>query len=240
MITYHPSSSRYVSFQNGVTTHGLFSYDNFFDSDNIHFGPVVAFNDYTVEPGCGFGWHPHQDLEQLFFIYEGVMEHTDSINSGYTLTAPSMQRITTGSGYARSTRNTGCSVLRYIGIWLEPRFAALAPGTEVRRLEDAALINTVQPVVSGSPELFPGSHGESPLMALNCDAAVFLCRLEKGKKVAGPQMNGRHSGLLYIVQGAVRAGEQYMEAGAHLRMTGTGCPELAAEKDALLLIMELS
>ncbi len=239
MITFYPPDARFMSMQKGVTVHGLFSFDDFFDPENVHFGPVVAFNDYAAEPGCGFDWHPHQELEQFFFVYEGTMECKDSIHSEGVLSAPAMQRITTGSGYARSTLNTGGSLLRYIGVWMVPRFASLAPGMEVRQLQPFLSPNVMQPVVSGFPDRFPEVIGDVSPMVLNCDATIFLCRLEKGRKTCRPGRNGGRSALLYAVQGSVRTGNFTMDAGSHLRINGDDNPEVIAETDALLMLTEL-
>ncbi|MBO4318520.1 MAG: pirin family protein [Mailhella sp.] len=237
MIRYFPPESRYCSTFNGVTTRSLFSYDRYFDPGNIHFGPVLAFNDYEVSPGCGFGYHPHQEVEQIFFIYEGHLSHYDSLNTELSLEAPSFQRITTGSGYARSSMNSGNGVLRYLGIWFQPRFTGLAPGMEKRSMESERCTGTFFPLATGHPDRFPPQRGASPIV-FNTDATVYLARLTAGQELQRPVWHGKRC-LTYMVSGSADAGSAVIDCGGHIRVSGSESFAIKARDTALLVHIEL-
>lgn len=102
-----------------------------FPSNSIHsnaihelgttnFGNIVIVNDYILAPGSGFEMHPHQNLEQIFFVIQGECTHHDSLDNTVVLRKNDVQRITAGSGYARSLYNYGETPSRHIGVWLLP------------------------------------------------------------------------------------------------------------------------
>lgn len=238
MKSYYPESSRYTSMQGGVIVHSLFSFDNFFDPQNIRFGQILAFNDYQVAPGCGFGYHPHQELEQVFLIYKGQQEHSDSLGSHQLLKELTLQRITAGSGYARKTSNSGDDSMRYLGVWFQPRFANLAPGTETRVLDVLQLRKGLLPVISGHTDRFIRARDTAP-MALNSDATVFLTQLSAGQQLLPEYSIGENLCLLYVIFGKIDLGDQQVEAGAHLRIHGPECLRISALEETLLIVIEL-
>lgn len=59
---------------------------DFFDSENP--------SDYTN----GFPWHPHRGIETITFLFEGVIEHGDSLGNAGVIESGDCQWMTAGSG----------------------------------------------------------------------------------------------------------------------------------------------
>jgi len=56
------SGDRHFSDAGWLQTYWHFSFADYNDPDNVHFGPLRVFNDDVVQPGGGFDMHPHRDM----------------------------------------------------------------------------------------------------------------------------------------------------------------------------------
>ena len=61
-----------------------------------HIGPEVVGSDWFLD-GKGHD-HPHRGFETLTFMFEGSMQHRDSLGNRIELTSGSVQRMNAGSG----------------------------------------------------------------------------------------------------------------------------------------------
>jgi len=93
-----------------------------------NFGVVRVMNDDLVQPGCGFGEHPHRDMEIVTYIVEGGLGHKDSMGSKEILGRGSVQFMTAGTGVQHSEFNSSKSKpVRFIQTWITPRARGLRP-----------------------------------------------------------------------------------------------------------------
>ena len=62
-----------------LSTHHSFSFADYYDPEHLNWGALRVFNDDVVQPGQGFGRHPHRDMEIVTYVLSGELEHADSM-----------------------------------------------------------------------------------------------------------------------------------------------------------------
>ncbi len=59
----HRADSRGHANHGWLNTHHTFIFANYYDPDRMGFGVLRVLNDDEVQPGMGFGTHPHENME---------------------------------------------------------------------------------------------------------------------------------------------------------------------------------
>lgn len=98
-----------------------FSFGRYYDPNHMGFRALRVINEDIVEPGNGFGTHPHANAEIISYVLEGSLAHQDSIGNGSEIRAGEMQRISAGRGITHSELNpSDTERTHFYQIWLEP------------------------------------------------------------------------------------------------------------------------
>lgn len=73
MIRVTKEIQHYKGESDWLTTYHHFSFADYYDPNNVNFGPLRVFNDDTIKPGAGFDLHQHQDMEIVTYVIEGTL-----------------------------------------------------------------------------------------------------------------------------------------------------------------------
>lgn len=97
-----------------------FSFAEYYNPQNMNFGALRVVNDDIFDAHSGFATHPHQDMEIISYVIDGVLTHQDSMQNKRELTRGQVQYMSAGTGVTHSEMNHTDDPLRFLQIWILP------------------------------------------------------------------------------------------------------------------------
>lgn len=209
-----------------------------------HVGPFVFFDhmgpaDLPAGSGMDVRPHPHIGLATVTYLFDGEIDHRDSIGSNQTIRPGDVNWMVAGRGIVHSERSGAASRERGVRIhgiqtWIAlpkeheamaPRFEHHPAATIPRMQRDGVLIEVIagnayearSPVGVLSPTLYAHAH------------------FEAGTRL---QIDDEHEErAVYVVEGAVTCEGQLLEPGTMAVLRAGAKVELAAEQGTRVMIL---
>lgn len=209
-----------------LQTKHSFSFADYYDPQNVNWGALRVFNDDVVQPGQGFGTHPHRDMEILTYVLEGELEHEDSLGNVGIVRPGAVQYLSAGTGIAHSEYNHSSEKpVHFVQMWVLPWARGLAPryGQVDCTLEERR--NRWLAIASGE------SGVESPVRLWQ-DATAYVTRLEK-RGIVHLVRPGRYA-FLFVADGDVDVNGNRLKRGDAARITGPLEIELKGSAELVL------
>ena len=207
-----------------------FSFDEYYDPENMGFGTLRVFNDDRLVPGAVWPMHPHRDIEGLTYVVEGTFKHADSLGNGGVLPAGSVQRMTLGSGAYHSEQNgSQTEPIRFIQMWIMPRERGLPPSVEQKVFTREERTNVLLAVIT--PD---GSSGVS----VHQDASVYVLRLEEGRSLEHTFKRG-FGAYLFLIEGEAELNGEGLAAGDAARIRDEERLAVRARQPSELIMVEV-
>jgi redox-sensitive bicupin YhaK (pirin superfamily) len=158
-----------------------------------------------VQPGGGFGTHPHRDMEIITYILEGALAHQDSMGNGSTIRPGDVQRMSAGTGVLHSEFNhSRDELVHLLQIWIFPEKRGLQPSYEQKTFSTEEKLNKLRLVASRD-----GNEGS---VTIHQDARLYAGLLESGKSVRHELAPGRGA-WIQVTSGAVEVNGKRLSAG---------------------------
>lgn len=130
-----------------------YSFAEYHNRARMGFGSLRVFNDDSIAPLKGFGMHPHADMEIVTILLKGEIAHEDSMGHKSVLSAPSIQKMSAGTGVYHSEFNASADKeLELFQIWIKPHTKELAPIYEQRELTKEDFTNKLLTLVEPDPK----------------------------------------------------------------------------------------
>jgi hypothetical protein len=225
------SDERYHVEYDWLSTYWHFSFDHYYDPENVNFGPLRVFNDDVIQPARGFPMHSHREMETLTYVLEGRLEHRDSLGHRGIIGPGEVQRMSAGTGIRHSEYNASdTEPVHLLQLWIEPAEKGLSPSWEQKQFTRAEREGKLLPVAAGRP-------GNGALK-IHQDATLYVSALKAGQQVAHELDAGRRA-YLFVIEGKVMLNERPLAAGDQARVTEETHLDLKANEASELLLIDL-
>jgi redox-sensitive bicupin YhaK (pirin superfamily) len=231
MIKIIKSEERHHANFGWLDTRWHFSFDSYYDPQNVNWGALRVFNDDVVQPGQGFGLHGHRDMEIITCVLEGELEHRDSQGNRGVVHPGEVQVMSAGTGIRHSEFNPSAEKpVHFLQIWVLPRTLGLKPRWEQRQFAVAERDGTLRAVVS--------SGDIAGTLRIDQDAQVLTSRLKAGEEVAHHSRAERKI-YLFVIGGGVSVNGPPLAAGDQARIADETELKIQAKQDSELILLDL-
>jgi len=215
-----------------LQTYHTFSFGDYQDPHFMGFRDLRVINEDWVQPGKGFGTHPHRDMEILTYVLEGALQHKDSMGNGSTIHPGEVQRMSAGTGVTHSEFNASAEEpVHLMQIWILPREKGIEPSYEQK---------PVSPPQHDSPwRLIAAPNGGAGAVTLHQDVRVYLAEIEPRREVFFQHQRDRHL-WIQLTRGEIELSGETLKAGDGVAISGKADLNLTAHSPAELLLFDLA
>lgn len=237
MVTVIPSERRHRKDLGWLDARWHFSFADYHDPTNVHFGPLRVFNDDLIRAGGGFDAHPHRDMEIVSYVVAGGLRHRDSNGNDHVTTRGGVQVMSAGKGIVHSEEHGSPDgeTVRLLQIWILPRTKGGPPRWAQKSFEPAFASAGGQWVtlVSGDGAM-PGS------LPIDQDASIHVARPRAGQRLSCRLAGAGRRAYLFVVSGRVTlAPDTALSTGDQARLQGVDEVTLTTDADAEVMLIDL-
>ena len=220
-------SAQRAHFDHGwLDTYHSFSFADYHDPQNVHWGVLRVLNDDRIAPGGAFGLHPHRDMEIVTYVLSGRLVHEDSMGNRGVVGPGGVQYMSAGTGVRHSEANdSDAEPLHLVQMWVIPARRGMAPQYGQKAFSREERLGSWLPVASGM-------HGVHAPISIGQSAAFFVLRLE-GNSAARPFDENR-LGFLFVAEGDVKANGVALGSGDAVRFSGIDRLDVSGAGELLL------
>ena len=228
----YPKDSRGKSELGWLHSRFSFSFANYYNPEMMGFGLLRVLNDDIVEPGTGFGTHPHDNMEIITIILDGALEHKDSMGSGSVIRKDEVQVMSAGTGITHSEINPSEEEkVNLLQLWIFPKERNIKPRYDQRKYSLDDRKNKLKTVVSG--------FNAEDTLYIHQDAAITLGHVEKGKELTYENIKPGNGYYLFVIGGKINlSGEELSERDA-IGIWETGNFTVKGEEESRFVIIEV-
>jgi redox-sensitive bicupin YhaK (pirin superfamily) len=231
MITQRKAHERGHAQHGWLESYHTFSFADYYDPHHMGFRALRVINEDRVQPGKGFGTHPHRDMEIISYVLEGALEHKDSLGTGSVIAPGEVQRMSAGTGVTHSEFNPSKVEPVYVlQIWILPERAGLPPSYEQR----AFPIEEKQ----GKFRLVASRTGREGSATIHQEVDLYRSLLAPGEVVTHRLGAGRHA-WVQVARGTITLNDTALAAGDGAVVSDDTRLIVTAKDQAEVLVFDL-
>jgi redox-sensitive bicupin YhaK (pirin superfamily) len=222
----------------GFADHGwlrsfhTFSFADYYDPANMGFRSLRVINEDRVEPGRGFGTHPHRDMEIVSYVLDGELSHKDSMGTGSVIRPGDVQRMSAGTGVLHSEFNPSASNgVHFLQIWIVPDRAGYTPSYEQKSFSKEER--------AGKLRLVASSDGRDGSVTIHQDAKIFAGTFADGQRAHYELGQGRHA-WVHVARGSVDVQGEKLNAGDAAAIDLSGPIDIVGTSSSEVLLFDLA
>ena len=225
------AESRGRALYDWLDSHHTFSFDTYYNPRRMNFGALRVLNDDRVEPGKGFGTHPHKNMEIISIPLKGKLKHGDSQKNSRSITPGDIQTMSAGTGIYHSEMNgSDTEAVEFLQIWIMPRERNTRPVYQDFSITELERPNELAVIVS--------PDGSTPASLLQ-DTWFSIGKVEAGKKL-DYHMHQSHAGVyIFLIEGEIVVDGEVLKRRDGMGVYDTNSFELETLKDSHILLIEV-
>ena len=232
MITIRKAAERGHADHGWLETYHTFSFADYRDPAHMGFRSLRVINEDVVQPGRGFGRHPHNDMEIVTYVLSGALKHEDSLGNGSVIRPGEVQYMCAGTGVLHSEVNpSSAEPVHLLQIWIRPDRTGHEPDYAQRDFPLQDRLNSLCPVIS--------PDGRLDSIAIHQDVVLYATMLEPGASVSHELLPRRHA-WLQVARGDVVLGELALSAGDGAAIRDEAALRITAAGEAEILLFDLA
>lgn len=233
MIKVKKAQEHYEGKSDWLTTYHHFSFAEYFDPNNVNFGPLRVFNDDLINAGSGFDFHQHRDMEIVTYVIDGILEHKDSLGNQGLVHPGEIQRMSAGTGVFHSEFNHSDKMpLRLLQMWVFSDTQGLEPSWEQKKYTKDDRKNKMLPVIG------PKNSGQNGRLTIHQDAVFYISNLEAGHEISHLLDRGRIA-YLFIIGGKITLDGMMLDTQDAAQIENELTLKIKAVKEAELILIDL-
>jgi|688.fasta_scaffold02961_22 redox-sensitive bicupin YhaK (pirin superfamily) len=224
--------------ERGYAEHGWlksfhsFSFANYYNPEMMGFGLLRVINDDSVDPGFGFGTHPHNDMEIISIPLSGTLEHKDSMGNHFLIKAGEVQVMSAGTGITHSEYNQSkTEPVKFLQIWIKPKINGIQPNYDQNSFSVNDRKNQFQVIVSGS--------GKAHSLKINQDAQMALADLESGNTITYKQAYSGNGIYVFVLKGKINIAGEELSTRDAIGLTNISNVDIQGLDNAEILVIEV-
>ena len=232
MLLKIPADSIFYNDYGWHTARFHFSFGDYDDPANTHFGVLSALNEFVLQPGSGFETHPHAEMEIISYCIDGELTHGDGLGHSSTLQGGDVQYLCAGSGIThREMNDTHDQTLRFFQIWITPVESGLTPKYHCVHHSQLSSSNTLLHIASGDER--------DGVIQIAQDANIYSAKLAQSETLVFINSQDRQS-YLVCLDGKLLVNDIELSQHDALKAWGEEILNLSAHEDSHFLLIEMA
>jgi len=232
MITLRRAEDRGHADHGWLNTYHTFSFADYYDPAHMGFRGLRVINEDRVQPGLGFGTHPHRDMEIISYVLEGSLQHRDSMGNGSIIRPGEVQRMSAGTGVTHSEFNASRDELvHFLQIWLRPAERGITPGYEQKAID--------RKQQEGRLLLVASPDGREGSVKIHTDARLYAGLFDKGISDELALPKGRHA-WVHVARGKARVNGHDLKPGDGAAMSDVPTVQVEGLDKSEVLVFDLA
>ena len=228
----HRAATRGHANHGWLDSHHTFSFANYHNPERMNFGVLRVLNDDQVNPGKGFGTHPHDNMEIISIPLEGDLEHKDSMGNVAIIKEGDVQVMSAGTGVYHSEYNKNSDKdVKFLQIWVFPNKKNVAPRYDQISIRSIEKENSFYQILSPNPD----DQG----VWIHQDAWFHLGKFTRGNRDTYTLQKTGNGVYAFILNGEVVINNETLAKRDGMGLWDTDRIEVTATKDARVLLMEV-
>jgi len=230
----HKADTRGMADHGWLQSRHTFSFGSYYNPERMGFGRLRVINDDIVQPGMGFGTHPHENMEIVSIPLSGELRHQDSMGNTQLIRAGEIQIMSAGTGITHSEYNRSDSELvAFLQIWVLPKFQNIEPryGQQLFSCNDRK--NKFQIVVS------PDKDSNVSAVQINQDAWFSQGDFDIGQTGSYRIKREGNGAYFFVIEGAVTIADERLRRRDAIGVEDATKIDLEVAEDCQLLVIDV-